>query len=124
MRFVASLSAMETSVTFIFLRYFLCHVSVLGHPSFQHFWTFSQDYHTQRPRGFAFVEFYDSRDAADALDHLDRYEMDGREIAVVFAKDRRKTADEMRPRGGGGGRDSRDRRGGGRDRERRDSRDR
>lgn len=49
--------------------------------------------------------------------------MDGREIAVVFAKDRRKTADEMRPRGGGG-RDSRDRRGGGRDRERRDSRDR
>jgi len=88
------------------------------------FWNFLQDYHTQRPRGFAFVEFYDSRDAADALDHLDRYEMDGREIAVVFAKDRRKTADEMRPRGGGGGRDSRDRRGGGRDRERRDSRER
>ena len=52
--------------------------------------------------------------------------MDGRELSVVFAKDRRKTADEMRPvsrqrgdsreRGGGGGgrferggRDSRDR---------------
>lgn len=82
-----------------------------------------QDYHTQRPRGFAFVKFYNSRDAADALDHLDRYEMDGREIAVVFARDRRKTAGEMKPRGCGG-RDSRDRRGGGRDRERRDSRDR
>jgi len=85
----------------------------------------TQDYHTQRPRGFAFVEFYDRRDAADALDHLDRYEMDGREIAVVFAKDRRKTADEMKPRGGG--RDSRDRgrRGGDRERGgRRDSRDR
>lgn len=87
---------------------------------------FFQDYHTQRPRGFAFVEFYDRRDASDALDHLDRYEMDGREIAVVFAKDRRKTAEEMRPRGGGGGgRDSRDRRGGGGDRRGgRDSRER
>lgn len=49
--------------------------------------------------------------------------MDGREIAVVFAKDRRKTAEEMRPRGGG--RDSRDRRGGGGDRRGgRDSRER
>ena len=42
--------------------------------------------------------------------------MDGRELSVVFAKDRRKTADEMRPlsrqRGDSrerGGRDSRDR---------------
>ena len=60
------------------------------------------DYHSQRPRGFAFVEFYDKRDAMDAADHLDRYEVDGRELAVVFAKDRRKTPDEMRPRGGYG----------------------
>jgi RNA recognition motif-containing protein len=59
------------------------------------------------------VEFYDHRDAADAMDHLDRYEMDGRELAVVFAKDRRKSAEEMRPRGGNGRSDSRDRRGGG-----------
>ena len=36
--------------------------------------------------------------------------MDGREMSIVFAKDRRKTSDEMRPRGGGGGRyDSRER---------------
>jgi hypothetical protein len=60
--------------------------------------------------------------------------MDGREIAVVFAKDRRKTAEEMRPRGGGrdssrdGGRrnggDRRGDRGGDRNGGRRDSRDR
>lgn len=83
-----------------------------------------QDYHTQRPRGFAFVEFYDRRDANDAMDHLDRYELDGRELAVVFAKDRRKTAEEMRPRSNNNGRsDSRDRRGGDR-RGGHDSRDR
>lgn len=47
------------------------------------------------------------------MDHLDRYEMDGRELAVVFAKDRRKTPEEMRPRDRGNARgESRDRRGG------------
>jgi RNA recognition motif-containing protein len=70
------------------------------------------------------VEFYDRRDAMDALDHLDRYEMDGRELAVVFAKDRRKTADEMRPRSNGGRSDSRDRGRGGDRRGGRESRDR
>ena len=80
-----------------------------------------QDYHTQRPRGFAFVEFYDKRDAADAVDRLDRYEVDGRELAVVFAKDRRKTPEEMRPRGGRA--NSRDRRGGGGGGDRRGGRD-
>lgn len=76
-----------------------------------------QDFYTKKPRGFAFVEFYRSDDASEALQRLDRFEMDGREISVVFAKDKRKSADEMRtvmgPRGGRG--DSRDR-GGGRDR--------
>jgi hypothetical protein len=46
------------------------------------------------------------------LDALDRYEFDGRELAIVLAKDRRKTPEEMRHidhregsggRGGGGG---------------------
>lgn len=32
---------------------------------------------------------------------MDRYELDGRELSIVLAKDRRKTPDEMRPRGGG-----------------------
>jgi len=75
------------------------------------------DFYSKRPRGFAFVEFFDKRDATAALENLDRYEMDGREISIVFAKDRRKSAEEMRPRRG----DSRDRgrggrRGGSRDR--------
>lgn len=59
-----------------------------------------QDYYSRKPRGFAFVEFFDKRDATAAMDNLERYELDGREISVVFAKDRRKSADEMRPRRG------------------------
>ena len=72
------------------------------------------------------MEFYNYRDASEAIDALDRYEMDGRELSIVFAKDRRKSAEEMRPLsrrgdsrergggrydrgGGGGGRDSRER---------------
>jgi len=73
------------------------------------------DFYSKKPRGFAFVEFFDKRDASAALDNLEHHEIDGREISVVFAKDRRKSAEEMRParrgdsRGRGGRRDSRDR---------------
>mmetsp|Transcript_19346 Transcript_19346/g.27810 ORF Transcript_19346/g.27810 Transcript_19346/m.27810 type:complete len:178 (+) Transcript_19346:50-583(+) len=79
------------------------------------------DHYTQRPRGFAFVEFHDGRDARDALENLDGRQLDGRDIKIVFAKENRKTPEEMRrhappPRRG----DSRDRRG----RDRYDDRDR
>lgn len=50
------------------------------------------------------MEFFDRRDAADALRAMDRYEIDGREMSVVFAKDRRKTPQEMRHTTRGGGR--------------------
>jgi len=71
-----------------------------------------EDYYTRQPKGFAFVEFYNRRDADDAIDQLERYELDGRQLSIVHAKDRRKTPDEMRPRDRNrGGRD--DRRGGG-----------
>lgn len=93
-----------------------------------------QDYYTKKARGFAFIEFYNNHDATEAMNALERYEVDGRELNVVFAKDRRKSADEMRTTsapynnrggGGGGGRsDSRDRRGGGGYRDRSRSRDR
>lgn len=89
------------------------------------------DYYSKKPRGFAFVEFFDKRDATAAMDNLERYELDGREISVVFAKDRRKSSDEMRPRGRGDSRgrgrrdNSRDRRRGSPSRSRsRDRRDR
>eukprot|EP00088_Acartia_fossae_P031949 TRINITY_DN32734_c0_g1_i1.p1 TRINITY_DN32734_c0_g1~~TRINITY_DN32734_c0_g1_i1.p1 ORF type:complete len:185 (-),score=41.44 TRINITY_DN32734_c0_g1_i1:142-696(-) len=79
---------------------------------------------TGRSRGFAFVRYYDRRDAEDALDELNGRTYDGRELRIKI--------DEGRPnRGGGGGRggryDDRDRggRGGRYDRDRDyDSRDR
>jgi FUS-interacting serine-arginine-rich protein 1 len=93
-----------------------------------------RDYHSQQPKGFAFVEYSNLREAVEAREEMDRFIMKGRELEVVFAQERRKTPDEMRSRvvnlqnhpdessgGGGGGR--RDRGGGGgsggdRDRER------
>ena len=54
------------------------------------------DYYTRRPRGFAFVEFLDSRDAAAAKQGKDGYELAGRAISVHFAKENRKTPQEMR----------------------------
>ena len=88
-----------TNIIYLFIIYFISYI---------------QDYYTKRARGFAFVEFYDGRDAADASHHLERYIVDGREISIVFAKDRRKTSDEMRTgtagsRSGGGRGDSYDR---------------
>jgi DnaJ-domain-containing protein 1 len=38
-------------------------------------------------------------DASEALRKMDRYELDGRELSIVLAKDRRKTPAEMRPKG-------------------------
>lgn len=78
-----------------------------------------EDYNTRRPRGFAFVEFFDPRDAREAMYRLDRHVMDGREITIVVAKDKRKAPDEMRAIGGGGRRDNSRERGSG-DREGRD----
>eukprot|EP00088_Acartia_fossae_P029979 TRINITY_DN30918_c0_g1_i1.p1 TRINITY_DN30918_c0_g1~~TRINITY_DN30918_c0_g1_i1.p1 ORF type:complete len:182 (+),score=26.54 TRINITY_DN30918_c0_g1_i1:42-587(+) len=40
-------------------------------------------------RGFAFVRFYHRRDAEDALDELQGRKLDGRELRVQFAKNRK-----------------------------------
>ena len=40
----------------------------------------------REPRGFAFIEFLDERDAKDAQEDLDRAMVGGREITVVFAQ--------------------------------------
>ncbi|KAK1678797.1 hypothetical protein QYE76_039645 [Lolium multiflorum] len=57
-----------------------------------------RDYHTQEPRGFGFVQYFDPADAADAKYYMDGQVVLGREIAVVFAQENRKKPGEMRTR--------------------------
>lgn len=76
-----------------------------------------RDRHTRESRGFAFVRFYDKRDAQDALDAMDGRMLDGRELRVQMARYGRPTS-PARGSGGGGRRN-----GGGRS-ERGRSRDR
>lgn len=45
-----------------------------------------RDRWSKESRGFAFVRFYDKRDAEDALERLDGYVMDGRAIRVQMAR--------------------------------------
>eukprot|EP00921_Rhytidocystis_pertsovi_P008040 GHVQ01013280.1.p2 GENE.GHVQ01013280.1~~GHVQ01013280.1.p2 ORF type:complete len:161 (+),score=18.81 GHVQ01013280.1:234-716(+) len=54
------------------------------------------DHFNKKPRGFGFVEFFDERDAREAQRALDRTKLDGNEICVVTAQDRRKSPESMR----------------------------
>ncbi|XP_076364609.1 serine/arginine-rich splicing factor 10-like isoform X1 [Tachypleus tridentatus] len=54
------------------------------------------DYYTRRPRGFAYIQFEDVRDAEDAMYALDRTRFFGRELEIEFAQGDRKTPNEMR----------------------------
>ncbi|CAG2250119.1 SFRS2 [Mytilus edulis] len=45
-----------------------------------------RDRFTRKSRGFAFVRYYDKRDAEDALDSMDRAMLDGRELRVQMAR--------------------------------------
>lgn len=45
-----------------------------------------RDRFTKESRGFAFVRFYDKRDAEDAMDKMDGYVLDGREMRVQMAR--------------------------------------
>ena len=45
-----------------------------------------RDRFTKESRGFAFVRFYDRRDADEAMDRLDGYRLDGREMRVQMAR--------------------------------------
>lgn len=45
-----------------------------------------RDRFTKDSRGFAFVRYYDRRDAEDAMDRMDGYLMDGREMRVQLAR--------------------------------------
>ncbi|KAF9593548.1 hypothetical protein IFM89_024137 [Coptis chinensis] len=52
----------------------------------------------REPRGFAFVQFVDGYDAAEAQYHMNRQLFGGREITVVLAAETRKRPEEMRSR--------------------------
>ncbi|XP_037665740.1 serine/arginine-rich splicing factor 10-like [Choloepus didactylus] len=58
------------------------------------------DFYTRRPRGFAFVQFEDVRDAEDALHNLDRKWICGRQIEIQFAQGDRKTPNQMKAKEG------------------------
>jgi len=79
-----------------------------------------RDRHTRESRGFAFVRYYDRRDAEDAMDALDGAIMDGRELKVHMAKYGRPSTNPRDSRGRMGGGD----RGGSRRRRRSYSRSR
>ena len=57
-----------------------------------------RDFHSQQPKGFAFVEYATPDMAREARNEMDRFVMKGRELEVVFAQERRKTPNEMRGR--------------------------
>nr|XP_021322724.1 serine/arginine-rich splicing factor 10-like isoform X3 [Danio rerio] len=54
------------------------------------------DFYSRRPRGFAYVQFEDVRDAEDALHNLDRKWICGRQIEIQFAQGDRKTPNQMK----------------------------
>ncbi|CDJ42398.1 RNA binding motif-containing protein, putative [Eimeria tenella] len=54
------------------------------------------DHTTREPRGFGFVEYFDEKDAQDAVREFDRYVLDGNELSVIIAQDRRKSPHTMR----------------------------
>jgi FUS-interacting serine-arginine-rich protein 1 len=57
-----------------------------------------RDFHSQQPKGFAFIEYETPDMAREARDEMDRFVIRGRELEVVFAQERRKTPNEMRGR--------------------------
>lgn len=69
------------------------------------------DHYSKRPRGYAFVEFFEKRDSEDAIKGMNEKTLDGKELSIVVARQRRKTPDQMRNiYGGGRSREPRERR--------------
>ncbi|XP_037430072.1 DEAD-box ATP-dependent RNA helicase 42-like isoform X10 [Triticum dicoccoides] len=59
-----------------------------------------KDYYSGEPKGFAFIEFFDSHDASEAQYHMNCKLFCGREIKVEPATDKRKRPEDMRRRTG------------------------
>ncbi|ONM20761.1 serine/arginine-rich SC35-like splicing factor SCL33 [Zea mays] len=53
---------------------------------------------TREPRGFGFIQYFDTEDASDAKYHMDGKMLLGREIVVVFAEENWKKPSNMRAR--------------------------
>jgi RNA recognition motif-containing protein len=62
------------------------------------------DRDTGRPRGFAFVEMESEADAESAISALDGADLDGRNLRVNIAEERRPRSSSGGGGGGGGGR--------------------
>lgn len=57
-----------------------------------------RDFHSQQPKGFAFIEYATPDMAREAREEMHRFRIKGSELEVVFAQERRKTPHEMRGR--------------------------
>ncbi|GLD92106.1 hypothetical protein PINS_up000639 [Pythium insidiosum] len=55
-----------------------------------------KEFGSNQPRGFAFIEFADMATARQIKREMDRTKLNGREIAVLFAQQGRKTPGQMR----------------------------
>lgn len=64
-----------------------------------------RDRFSRESRGFAFVRFYDKRDAEDALEAMDGRMLDGRELRVQMARYGRPSSPARGSGRSGGGRD-------------------
>ena len=73
-----------------------------------------RDFHSQQPKGFAFIEYATPEAAREARDEMNKFLIKGMELEVVYAQEKRKTPNEMRGRvvNGEGKRDGGGRRGG------------
>jgi hypothetical protein len=57
-----------------------------------------QDYHTQQPKRFAFIEYATPEMAREAREEMDKFLIKGQELEVVYAQEKRKTPNDMRGR--------------------------
>ena len=57
-----------------------------------------RDFHSQQPRGFAFIEYATAEMAREAREEMNKFLMKGMELEVVYAQEKRKTPNEMRGR--------------------------
>jgi hypothetical protein len=57
-----------------------------------------RDFHSQQPKGFAFIEYATPEMAREAREEMVGFRVKGRDLEVVFAQERRKTPNEMRGR--------------------------